>query len=344
MQPTWFVKDDPKTALFYLCNMPLKAALAFRLTFSIAILLLGCAVALPGVATPDLAQTSTPPGNANLKTGAEPTGPKSQDEQEEASTPDPEPNPIPLTPAQMPPVPPQVSYKNGELTIIAENCSLGDILIAVRRLTGVEIDVPPSASSERMAAKVGPGSTRDVLTTLLGSTNFDFIMQAADDDPNEIQSLLLMPRTRNASHTESAKGSSPWSVHRANQRSQQSAESDETTGETDNGSSPAPVASDGAATPSPAVTPAASPVSADATTPERTTPIEPTPAETTDRALATAASTPAPASDASSLSPSDQMMQGLRRLYEQRKQMQEQQNSKSTPTDQQQGPAAPSPQ
>src|SRR5258708_3692675 len=53
--------------------------------------------------------------------------------------------PVPMTMAQMPSVPPQVSYQNGMLTIVAQNSSLGDILREVHRSTGAAIDVPPNA-------------------------------------------------------------------------------------------------------------------------------------------------------------------------------------------------------
>ena len=106
--------------------------------------------------------------------------------------------PTSLPPAQMPPVPPQVTYRDGELTIIAENCSLGDILAAVHRLTGVRIDLPSTANDERMAARLGPGSTRDVITRLLSFTDFNYIMQSADNDPDELQSIVLMTRSISA--------------------------------------------------------------------------------------------------------------------------------------------------
>ena len=42
----------------------------------------------------------------------------------------------------MAPVPPQVSYQNSQLTIDAPNSTLSDILRAVRKQTGAEIEVP----------------------------------------------------------------------------------------------------------------------------------------------------------------------------------------------------------
>src|SRR5690242_19004670 len=79
------------------------------------------------------------------------------------------PAPPPLTPEQMPAQPPQVSYLNGQLTIIAPNSTLGDILNAVQKQTGADIEVP-SGASERIAGRMGPGPARDVIAQLLNGS------------------------------------------------------------------------------------------------------------------------------------------------------------------------------
>src|ERR1022692_387674 len=61
--------------------------------------------------------------------------------------------PIPMD--SMAPVPPQVSYQNAQLTIVAPNSTLGDILRAVRKQTGAEIEIP--AAPERVVTHLGPG-------------------------------------------------------------------------------------------------------------------------------------------------------------------------------------------
>ncbi|MGA9815069.1 MAG: hypothetical protein WBQ64_19970, partial [Terriglobales bacterium] len=76
--------------------------------------------------------------------------------------PAPAPPPPPPTPEQMPAVPPQVHYSQGQLTIVAENSTLADILRAVRAQTGAAVEVPPNAT-ERVVTHLGPGPARDVL-------------------------------------------------------------------------------------------------------------------------------------------------------------------------------------
>ena len=105
--------------------------------------------------------------------------------------PAPQPPPPPPTPEQMPPVPPQVSYSNGLLTIVANNSTLSDVLRAVAARIGATIDAPPQLGAERVAARIGPGTPRDVMTDLLNGPGFDYILVGADGDPNAVRSIIL---------------------------------------------------------------------------------------------------------------------------------------------------------
>jgi hypothetical protein len=98
------------------------------------------------------------------------------------------------TPEQMPPRAPEVLWDGEMLSINAENSNLSDILVAVRARTGAVIDIPEGAAKERLAARLGPGPAREVISTLLSWTDFDYIIQASDTDPLGIQSVLLTPR------------------------------------------------------------------------------------------------------------------------------------------------------
>ncbi|MBV9479130.1 MAG: hypothetical protein JO249_00035 [Acidobacteria bacterium] len=114
----------------------------------------------------------------------------------------------------IPPSPPEVQYADGQLTIDAANSTLGDILKAVRDALGAEIDIPAKASRERMAARLGPGPAREVLSSLLGWTEYNYVIQASDDDPTSIQSILLTPRPKSSVPASSgaaiSQTPSPW--------------------------------------------------------------------------------------------------------------------------------------
>jgi len=108
-------------------------------------------------------------------------------------TPEPQPPPAPLTPEQMPPVPPQVTYSNGLLTIVTTNSTLADILQAVSARTGASVDAPAHLTSERVAARIGPGTPREVLSDLLSGPRFDYILVGSDGDPNGVRNIILTP-------------------------------------------------------------------------------------------------------------------------------------------------------
>jgi hypothetical protein len=100
----------------------------------------------------------------------------------------------PPTPEEMPAAPPRVTMDNGMLSISAENSTLGDILNAVRKQTGASLDIPPSLSAERVAAKLGPGNPRDVLQHLFAGSKFDYIIVGSPQNPGALQQITLTLR------------------------------------------------------------------------------------------------------------------------------------------------------
>jgi len=105
--------------------------------------------------------------------------------------------PLPVAPAlapeQMPPLPPQVTYGNGLLTIVASNSTLSDILQAVAARTGATLDAPASLTGQRVAARLGPGPPLDVVADLLAG--LDYIVVGASNDPDAIRNIILSPST-----------------------------------------------------------------------------------------------------------------------------------------------------
>lgn len=102
--------------------------------------------------------------------------------------------PLAAAPEPAPERPPVITWDGKLLTIDAENSSLEQILIAIRAQTNATMEIPPSAASERVALHIGPASVRDVLSTLLYGSSFDYVIQSADDDPDGLRSLILTAR------------------------------------------------------------------------------------------------------------------------------------------------------
>ena len=108
--------------------------------------------------------------------------------------PPPAPPPPPPTLEQMPALPPQVHYNRGQLTIVAENSTLGDILRAVRSQTKAEVEIPPNAT-ERVVGHFGPGPARDVLTALLNGAHFNYVMLGSAAHPDGVERLILTSKS-----------------------------------------------------------------------------------------------------------------------------------------------------
>jgi hypothetical protein len=98
---------------------------------------------------------------------------------------------VPEPPPAQPPV---VSWDGKLLTIDAENSTLEQILIAIRAQTNASMDIPASAASDRVALHIGPAPIRDALSQLLYGSSFDYVIQSADDDPEILRSLILTAR------------------------------------------------------------------------------------------------------------------------------------------------------
>jgi hypothetical protein len=108
------------------------------------------------------------------------------------------PPPRPLVAEQPATKPPQVTYEDGQLTIIAENSLLSDILSALHTVMGAEIDLPASASGQRIWVRLGPGPARRVVSELLSGTELNYVIQGSETDVDGIRSVSLTPHAKAA--------------------------------------------------------------------------------------------------------------------------------------------------
>jgi hypothetical protein len=103
----------------------------------------------------------------------------------------------PLNLDEIPASPPQVSYANGQLTIVAQNSTLNDILRAVHQQTGAVVETPGSAN-ERVMTHLGPGPARDVLAALLNGSHFDYVMLGSAENPTAVAHVILTAKSGGA--------------------------------------------------------------------------------------------------------------------------------------------------
>jgi hypothetical protein len=139
-------------------------------------LCLSCLSALSGASAHTQRKTKKPPLTP-LPNG--PTGPVPQ---------------IPLD--SIASVPPQVTYQNGLLTIVAANSTLGDILRAVKKQTGADIEVP--SANDRVVTHLGPGSAREVMADLLNGSRFNYVLLGSAQDSNLLTRVVLVAKTGDA--------------------------------------------------------------------------------------------------------------------------------------------------
>jgi hypothetical protein len=90
-------------------------------------------------------------------------------------------------------VPPQVSFANNQLTIVAPNSTLADILKAVRKQTGAEIDVP--SANDRVVTHLGPGPARDVIADLLNGSRFNYVLLGSPGNDSVLTRVVLVPKS-----------------------------------------------------------------------------------------------------------------------------------------------------
>jgi hypothetical protein len=88
---------------------------------------------------------------------------------------------------------PVVTYKDGQLTIDAENSTLAAVLGLVAEKTGAVIDVPAGSGLDRIVEHTGPGRADDVLARLLNGSPFDFIIVGSSERPHDPAQVLLFP-------------------------------------------------------------------------------------------------------------------------------------------------------
>ena len=88
---------------------------------------------------------------------------------------------------------PQVSFQNNELTIVAPNSTLADILRAVRKQTGAEIDIPPAP--ERVVTHLGPGPAREIVAQLLNGSRFNYVLLGSPADETVLTRVVLVAKS-----------------------------------------------------------------------------------------------------------------------------------------------------
>jgi hypothetical protein len=116
--------------------------------------------------------------------------------------------PSPTVPeaAPAPPPPPkkvEISFQDGLLSLTSTKASLAEILNELRMQTGADIIVPAGAEQEVAAVTLGPASPREVISKLLDGSRYNFIIVGTDKDANQVERVILSPKSAGNMTTES---------------------------------------------------------------------------------------------------------------------------------------------
>ena len=208
--------------------------------------------------------------------------------------------------------PMKVTCKGDQLTISANGSSLSTILSEVSRCSGAKIDGSEAATRMRFFETIGPAPIQEVLSSLLDASGINYVIQVSDSNPRKIATVLLLARADHGSPGDLSDDPTLSAGRRAflKQARQNSRDTEEAP---ENAEQPAAVetrAAENFATDNPTPVP---------------TPLEPPPPPTAARVPSAAVdSTPA----SSQMNLQDRITE-MQRMFEQRKQMVQNQTPRS---------------
>jgi hypothetical protein len=83
-----------------------------------------------------------------------------------------------------------VDFRDGKLSVIADDAELGKVLHQIGESTGASVEVAPEITGERVIAHLGPGPAAEIVATLLNSPRIDFILMGSEDE-SSIKRLIV---------------------------------------------------------------------------------------------------------------------------------------------------------
>jgi hypothetical protein len=85
----------------------------------------------------------------------------------------------------------EVSYTNGQLSVVANNNSLAETLAEIRNLTKAKIEGVQPGAAERISGEFGPDTPRAVVGALLANSHYNFILVSPPGNPASLQRIVL---------------------------------------------------------------------------------------------------------------------------------------------------------
>ncbi len=89
----------------------------------------------------------------------------------------------------------KVVCSGDQLTIAANGFSLSTILSEVSRCSGAKIDGSEAAARTKLFETIGPAPIQEVLASLLDATGINYVIQVSDSNPRKVATVMLLART-----------------------------------------------------------------------------------------------------------------------------------------------------
>jgi hypothetical protein len=98
-------------------------------------------------------------------------------------------------PASVSSHPPTVSFKNGLLSISAQQADLIDVAAGIESATRIKIDLPDSRKQQVVSVTLGPAPVRQVISQLLDTCKLDFTMAGEGEAIKEVIATIRQTAT-----------------------------------------------------------------------------------------------------------------------------------------------------
>ena len=103
-------------------------------------------------------------------------------------------SPAPAATAPAESTTPVVTFRDGQLSVVAFNSPLSEVLELIRSKTGAIIDIP-SGPDERVFVQLGPGPARRIVDSLLDGSDFNYAMTSPQNNPGALSTVVLSRRS-----------------------------------------------------------------------------------------------------------------------------------------------------
>ncbi len=103
----------------------------------------------------------------------------------------------------------KVTYATGQLTVVANESSLAETLVEIRALTNARVEGMQPKPEDTISGEFGPDTPRAVLSAMLATSHYNFVLLSAPGNPGMVQRIVLSEPTAEPVVAEKAPSQKP---------------------------------------------------------------------------------------------------------------------------------------